>query len=151
MIDIANVMPTAFFIARPPPARPASFVRAFGPLFCLKVSCLRASLSFQVPVVLAGTAEGTVFAFHLQEDESSTSSTSTSEREGESSFNGDGGGGGNAGEGRETGSAQVSRADGTVGKTELGVVLMKFEHTRQSIQGVCCSQEQVHVVLYDMI
>lgn len=92
-----------------------------------------------------------MFAFHLKEHECSTSTTSTtSEREGESSFNG-GGGIGNAGEGREAGSAQVSRADGAVGKTELGVVLMKFEHTRQPILGVCCSQEQVYTVLHDMM
>ncbi|CAM9837402.1 unnamed protein product [Pylaiella littoralis] len=114
-----------------------------------QVSCLRASLSLRVPIVLAGTAEGTVFAFHLQDEESSPSS---SEREGEVGGDGGGGGGGSrkTGEGTEAENAQVLRSGGTaVGKTELGVVLMKFEHTRQLIQGVCCSQEQELIAVAD--
>lgn len=100
-----------------------------------KVSCLAASLFFQLPLVLAGTSEGTVFAFQLEHQ----SPFSNSERDGEGEIGGGGGGVGANG----TAGVLVQRSDGTTGKTELGVVLMKFEHTRDPIDAVSCSREEV--------
>ncbi|CAM9286449.1 unnamed protein product [Scytosiphon promiscuus] len=105
-----------------------------------QVSCLSASLSFQPPLVLAGTVEGTVFAFHLRHREPSNETNHDSE--GSSDEGGVGGGVGGGVPGEAGPRAQVLRSDATAGKMELGVLLMKFEHTRKSIEGVCCSQEQ---------
>ncbi|CAN0587906.1 unnamed protein product, partial [Ectocarpus sp. 12 AP-2014] len=53
-----------------------------------------------------------------------------------------GGRGGSAASGRK-------RPDDAVGRTELGAVLMKFEHTSKPIAGVCCSQEQELIAATD--
>lgn len=93
-----------------------------------------------MPLVLAGTVEGTVFAFHLQQQEQPWNGTSHDDQ-GDSDE--EGGGRGDGGVPGGASRAQVLRPDGKGGKAELGVLLMKFEHTRKSIEGVCCSQEQV--------
>lgn len=98
-----------------------------------QVSCLACSLSYQVPLLLAGTTEGTVFVFSMPEP------TALVARDG-------------SGDGR-----RVSRPSDMVAgvrETELGTVLMKFEHTTVSIESVSCSQEQVATVaigLYDAV
>ncbi|CAN0466427.1 unnamed protein product, partial [Ectocarpus sp. 8 AP-2014] len=109
-----------------------------------KVSCLAASLSPKVPLVLAGTAEGTVFAFHLlQAQEPSDRRDREAEDDRPTVGYGDRGGrGGSVASGRE-------RPDNAVGRTELGAVLMKFEHTSEPIEGVCCSQEQELIATTD--
>lgn len=87
---------------------------------------MAATLSYDVPLVLAGTAEGTVFAFPLRQPLSDAA---------------DGGATDN-----DRGVLGVSAVSGVgVGKAQLGLVLMKFEHTRKSIKGVSCSREQVGV------
>ncbi|CAM9540129.1 unnamed protein product [Ectocarpus sp. 4 AP-2014] len=109
-----------------------------------QVSCLAASLSPTVPIVLAGTVEGTVFAFHLlRAQEPSDRRDGEAEDDRPAVGYGDRGGrGGNAASGRE-------RPDDAVGRTELGAVLMKFEHTSEPIEGVCCSQEQELIAATD--
>lgn len=79
------------------------------------------SISYQVPLVLAGTVEGTVFAFAVYEPPGDAFPPSVT-----------GGGRG------------VSTPSGVgVGKAGLGRVLMKFEHTRRRIHNISCSRYQV--------
>lgn len=101
----------------------------------VKVSCLAASLSPTVPIVLAGTVEGTVFAFHLLQAQERSHQRGREAEDDRPTVGG--GGGGSAASGR----------DDPVGRTELGTVLMKFEHTSEPIEGVCYSQEQVRSCL----
>lgn len=125
------------------------------------MSCLAASLSPQVPLVLAGTKGGTVFAFHLQEQHHASSQRqryldNDLDSHGHGANGGGDGfaaaaaaGGAPAGEGGVPTRTQIPRSDGTADQTELGAVLMKFEHTRGSIEGVCSSEEQVrHATRY---
>lgn len=90
----------------------------------LQVSCLASSLSFQAPLVLAGTSEGTVFAFRLRHPSSI------------------GGGTPGTDDSTERSVRNYASHPGD-GQTELGVVVMKFQHTRRSIERVSCSREQV--------
>lgn len=96
-----------------------------------------------------------MFAFHLQhqhhyDEDSNNDSNSNSDsigggRGGDFCVGGDGAGGAGSG------SVLVPRSDGAAGKTELGVVLMKFEHTREPIDAVSCSREQVCMALFCLV
>lgn len=82
-------------------------------------------MSYEAPLVLAGTAEGTVFAFAVSDPSR------------------DGFPQGVAGGGK--GFSTMSGV--SVGKAGLGRVLMKFEHTRRCIDSISCSRYQVGLVL----
>lgn len=82
-------------------------------------------MSYQVPLVLAGTAEGTVFAFALSDPpKDGCPQDVTGGGKGFSIMSGVG-----------------------VGKAGLGRVLMKFEHTRRCIDSISCSRYQVGLIL----
>lgn len=78
-------------------------------------------MSYQVPLVLAGTAEGTVFAFAVSDPSR-----------------------GAGPQGVAGGGKGFSTMSGVgVGKAGLGRVLMKFEHTRRCMDNISCSRYQV--------
>lgn len=74
--------------------------------------------------MLAGTTEGTVFAFRLRDPSISGEGPPGTDKRTETD-------------------ALNSVANPTDGQTELGVVVMKFQHTRKAIERVSCSREQV--------
>lgn len=74
--------------------------------------------------MLAGTTEGTVFAFRLRDPSVSRGGTPDTDN-------------------RTERDVQNGVSHPTDGRTELGVVVMKFQHTRKAIERVSCSREQV--------
>lgn len=74
--------------------------------------------------MLAGTTEGTVFAFRLRDPSNTGEGTPGTDSRTES----------------DVWNSVSHPADG---HAELGVVVMKFQHTRRSIERVSCSREQV--------
>lgn len=95
----------------------------------VQVCSLASSLSYELPLVLAGTSEGTVFAFKL--------------REHPPNMEGGGEPGGTGNDAKTDVWNNVSRPADR--QTELGMVVMKFQHTRKSIDRLSCSREQVRL------